>query len=84
LAAKVAKAHGGSTPIRIAAPKPPAVGTHQPPIEKKSTFVGSTSNQPIADQPVDDKKKGAIDKEVAVDPDDTNKKLCLSTDLEAK
>jgi hypothetical protein len=33
---------------------------------------------------VDDKKKGAADKEVAVDPDDTNKKLRLSTRLEAK
>jgi hypothetical protein len=27
LAAKVVKAHGGSTPIGIAAPKPPAAGT---------------------------------------------------------
>jgi hypothetical protein len=84
LAAKVAKAHGGSTPVRTAAPKPPAAGTLRPPIEKKSIFVGSTSNQPIADQPVDDKKKGAADKEVAVDPDDTDKKLRLSTELEAK
>jgi hypothetical protein len=83
LAVKVAKAHGGSTPIRTS-PKPPAAGTHQPPAEKKSTFVGSTSNQPIADQPVDDKKKGAADKEVAIDPNDTNKKLRLGTELEAK
>jgi hypothetical protein len=84
LAAKVAKAHRGSTPIRIAAPKPPATGIHRPPTEKKSTFIGSTSNQPIPDQPVDDKKKGVADKEVAVDLDDTNKKLRLSTELEAK
>jgi hypothetical protein len=33
---------------------------------------------------VDDKKKGAADKEVAVDPDDTDKKFHLSTELEAK
>jgi hypothetical protein len=84
LAMKVAKAHGGSTPIRTAAPKPPAAGTLRPPAEKKSTFVGSTSNQPIADQLVDDKKKGAADMKVVVDPDDTDKKLRLSTKLEAK
>jgi hypothetical protein len=45
--------------------------------------MGSTSNHPITDQPVDD-KKGATDREVAVDPDDTDKKLHLSTELEAK
>jgi hypothetical protein len=48
LAMKVVKSHGGSTPIKTAAPKPPAAGTHRPPAEKKSAFVGSTSNQPIA------------------------------------
>jgi hypothetical protein len=45
--------------------------------------MGSTSNQPITDQPVND-KKGDVDKEVLVDPYDTNKKLCLSTELDAK
>jgi hypothetical protein len=84
LAVKVAKAHGGRTPIRTVTPKPPATSTHRPPAKKKSTFVGSTTNQPIADQPVDDKKKGAANKEVAVHPNDTNKKLRLSTNLEAK
>jgi hypothetical protein len=43
--------------------------------------VGVMSNQPSADQAVDDKKKGAADMEVAVDPDDTNKKLRLGTEL---
>jgi hypothetical protein len=84
LAAKVAKTHGGSTPIKIAAPKPPTGGTLRPPVEKKSTFMGSISNPPIVDQPVDDKKKGATDKEVLVDPSDTDKKLHLSTELDAK
>jgi hypothetical protein len=84
LAMKVAKAHRGSTPIKTEAPKPSTADTHRPPTKKKSTFMGSTSNQPIADQSVDDKKKGAADKEVAVNPDDTNKKLHLSTKLEAK
>jgi hypothetical protein len=69
LAAKVAKTHGGSTPIKTA---------------KKSTFVGSISNQHTTDQPADNKKKGAADKEVLVDLDDTDKKLCLSTELDAK
>jgi hypothetical protein len=84
LAGKVTKAHEGSTLIRIAAPKPPAADTHRPPTEKRSTFVGSTSNQLIADQPVDDKKKGTANKEVTVDPDDMNKKLHLGIELEAK
>jgi hypothetical protein len=44
LTVKVAKAHGGSTPIRTAVSKPPAAGTHRPPLEKKNTFVGATSN----------------------------------------
>jgi hypothetical protein len=43
LAAKVTKTHGGSTPVRKAAPKPPAGSTLRPPVEKKSTFVGSMS-----------------------------------------
>jgi hypothetical protein len=84
LATKMAKAHGGSTPVKIAVPKPPTSGTLWPPAEKKSTFMGSTSNYPITDQPVDDKKKGAADKEVLVAPDDTDTKLCLSTELDAK
>jgi hypothetical protein len=84
LAVKVAKAHGGSTLVRSATPKPPAGGTLQPPAEKKSTFMGSTSNQPITDQLADDKKKGATDMEVLVDPDDTSKKLHLSTELDVK
>jgi hypothetical protein len=46
--------------------------------------MGSTSNQPIIDQSMNDKKKGVTDKEVAVDPDDTDKKLRLSAKLEAK
>jgi hypothetical protein len=84
LATKVVKTHGGSTLIRTLVSKPPAADTHRPPHEKKNIFVGAMSNQPSADQAVDDKKKGATDKEVAVDLDDTNKKLHLGTELEAK
>jgi hypothetical protein len=84
LAAKVVKIHGGSTPTRPAAPKPTTGGTLRSPAEKKSTFVGSASNQPTADQTANDKKKGATYKEVAIDPDDTDKKLLLSMELDAK
>jgi hypothetical protein len=77
LVVKVAKAHGGSTLIRTWVSKPPTVSTHRPPPEKKNTFVGAMSNQPSVDQAVDDKKKGAADKEVVVVPDDMNKKLHL-------
>jgi hypothetical protein len=58
LAAKVAKTHEGSTLVRIAAPKAPTGGTLRPLVEKKSTFVGCTSNQHTTNQPTDDKKKG--------------------------
>jgi hypothetical protein len=33
---------------------------------------------------VDNKKKGAIDKEVSVDPNDSDKKLRISTGLDVK
>jgi hypothetical protein len=33
---------------------------------------------------VDDKKKGAMEKEVPVDPNDTDKKLRLSTEIDTK
>jgi hypothetical protein len=84
LAAKVAKTHRGSTPVKIEAPKPSTGSTLWPLAEKKSTFMGSTSNQHTTDQPVDDKKKGATDKEVLVDPDDADKKLHLSMELNPK
>jgi hypothetical protein len=43
-ATKMAKVHGGSTPVRMVAPKPPTGGTPRPPAEKKGTIVGSTSD----------------------------------------
>jgi hypothetical protein len=42
------------------------------------------SNQPAVDQPTDDKKKGATDKDILVDPNNTDKKLHLSTELDPK
>jgi hypothetical protein len=80
----MAKTHGWSTLVRTVAPKPPTGGTPRPPAGKNNTFVGSTSNQLTADQSVDDKKKGAMEKEVPVDPNDTDKKLRLSTEIDTK
>jgi hypothetical protein len=84
LAVKMVKTHGGSTPAKMVAPNPPVGSTPQTPAEKKSTFVGSMSNQHVADQSVDDKKKGGTDKDVSVDPNNTDKKLHLSTELDPK
>jgi hypothetical protein len=84
LAFKMAKMHEASTPVRTVVPKPLTSSTPRSPAEKKSIFVGSTSNQPTADQSADDKKKGAANKEVPVDPNDTDKKLYLSMELNTK
>jgi hypothetical protein len=81
LATKMAKTHRASTLARMVAPKPPTGGNPRPPTEKKGTFVGSTSNQPVIDQPTFEKKKGDTDK-VQVDPNDINKEHCLSTELD--
>jgi hypothetical protein len=40
--------------------------------------------QCTTDQLVADEKKGATDKEIQVDPTDADKKLYISTELEAK
>jgi hypothetical protein len=44
LAAKMAKTQGGSTPARMATPRPAAESTPRPPAAKKGTLVTSTSN----------------------------------------
>jgi hypothetical protein len=75
--------HGGNTQSKSLAPKPPTNGNPRPPSTKKGTHVASGSNQPPADQQVDD-RRGAIDKEVPGDPSDPDKKLCISTNLEVK
>jgi hypothetical protein len=45
-------------------------------------MVTSTSNQPATDQSVADEKKGAPNKEISVDPSDTDKKLRISIELD--
>jgi hypothetical protein len=84
LAAKMAKTHGGSTPGKMVMPRLAVGSTPWPPTAQKGTLIASTSNQPAANQLVADEKKGAIDKEIPVDPSDADKKLHISTELEAK
>jgi hypothetical protein len=84
LAAKVAKMHGGGTPIRTVTPGPLAGDTPKMLVAKKSTKVTPTSTQRAIDQLVADERKGATNKEIKVDPSDADKKLRISTKLEAK
>jgi hypothetical protein len=86
LATKVAKTHGGGTPAKIVTPGLSAGGTSKTPVakQKQSMTATSASTQRTTDQLVDDEKKGATDKEIQVDPADADKKLHISTELEAK
>jgi hypothetical protein len=84
LASKMTKTHRGSTRAKMAMPRPAAGCTPRPPAAKKGTLVASTSNQSAADQPTANEEKGATHKEIPVDPSDADKKLHVSTELEAK
>jgi hypothetical protein len=50
----------------------------------KGITVASPSNQSAANQLAAEDKKGATDKEVVVDPNNTDKKLRISMELDAK
>jgi hypothetical protein len=63
---------------------PLAGDTPKTPAAKKSTMVTPTSTQRATDQLMANERKGAADKEIQVDPSDANKKLHISTELEAK
>jgi hypothetical protein len=65
-------------------PKPLTIGSPRPPSAKKGAYGASASNQQPADQREEGKKKEADEKEVSVDPSNPNKKLRISTCLEAK
>jgi hypothetical protein len=54
------------------------------PAAKKSTTITPTSTQRATDHLVADERNGATDKEIQVDPSDADKKLRISTELEAK
>jgi hypothetical protein len=84
LAVKMARIQQGNTPSRIATPESAARGTPRPITSKKGITMASHSNQTTANQLATEDKKGAIDKEVAVDPNNTDKKLRISTELDAK
>jgi hypothetical protein len=47
-------------------------------------MVTPASTQRTTDQLVTDERKGVTDKEIQVDPNDADKKLHISTELEAK
>jgi hypothetical protein len=84
LVVKMAIIQQGNTPSRIATPGSAAGGTPRPITSMKGIIMVSPSNQPAANQLAVEDKKGATDKEVAVDPNNTDKKLRISTELDAK
>jgi hypothetical protein len=84
LATKVAKTHGGGTSARAVTPGPVAEDTLKIPVAKKGMMMTPTSTQCATDQLMADERKGATDKEIQVDPSDDDKKLHISTELEAK
>jgi hypothetical protein len=84
LAVKMAKIQQGNTPSRIAMPGSAAGGTSKPVTSTKGITVASPSTQPVVNQLAAEDKKGATDKEVAVDPNNTDKKFRISTELDAK
>jgi hypothetical protein len=84
LAVKMAKIQQGNTPSRIATPRSAAEGASRPATLMKGITVASPSNQSAANRLATEDKKGATNKEVAVDPNNTDKKLRISTELDAK
>jgi hypothetical protein len=83
-AAKMAKTQGSNIQIRSPVLKPPNSSIPRPPSMKKGRNIVSGSNPLPVNQQTDDKKTGAIDKEVLVNASDLDKKLHVSTSLEAK
>jgi hypothetical protein len=84
LAVKMVKIPQWNTPSRIATPASAAEGASQPATLTKGITVASPSNQPVPNQLAAEDKKGATNKEVAVDPNHADKKLRISTELDPK
>jgi hypothetical protein len=86
LVVKVAKTHGGGSPIKAVTPGPSVGDTSKMPVakQKQGMTVTPAPTQRITDQLVADEKKGATDKEIQVDPTNANKKLRISAELDAK
>jgi hypothetical protein len=53
-------------------------------VAKKGMMVTPTSTQRATDQLVTDEGKGVAGKEIQVEPNDDDKKLRISTELDAK
>jgi hypothetical protein len=84
LAAKLAKTNRGGTSSRTVTLGPVAGDKLKMHVAKKGTTVTPTSTQRATDQLMVDERKGVTDKEIQVDPSDYDKKLHISTELEAK
>jgi hypothetical protein len=84
LAVKMARIQQENTPSRIVTPGSAAGGTPRPITSTKGITMASPSNQLAANQLAAEDKKGATDKEVTVDPNNTDKKLHISTELDVK
>jgi hypothetical protein len=84
---KAAKMKGGSMPTKILASKPPIDNSPQIPPASKGTTIASTSTLVLADHKADTKVKGTLgaeDKEVEVDPNNLDKKLQISDNIDPK
>jgi hypothetical protein len=82
-----AKTKGGSASCKTSAPKPPTSGTPWAPIAQKGTNVASTYTWLSIDQKADNKQKGTAaeeDKNILVDPNNLEKKLQVSSNLDSK
>jgi hypothetical protein len=75
LVVKVVKTHGRGTPAKTVASGPSVGGTSKTPVvkQKQGMTVTPASTQRATDQLVVDEKKGAMDKEIQVDPTDVDK-----------
>jgi hypothetical protein len=84
---RIAKTKGGSMPSKILASKPPIGSSPRIPPASKGTNVALASTPAPTDQKVDIKLKETLetkDKQVAVDPNNPEKKLRISDNLDPK
>jgi hypothetical protein len=86
-ATKATKIKGGSTPSKISASKTLISNSPRIPRASKGANIASVSIPAPTDQKVDNKLKGTLeteDKQVAVNPNNPDKKLWISDNLEPK
>jgi hypothetical protein len=84
---KAAKIKCGSTPSKISASKPPISSSPRIPPASKGTNIASPSTPAPTDQKVDNKLKATLeteDKHVIMDPNNLDKKLRISDNLDPK